>query len=698
MENQTLQANREREDPELRGADASRGLVEASHRDELPTPSAPGMSSRSARPAGTFTESGEIADSCAAKISSSRDTSTNTRAASALRSLARRIFSRCLAESPLDATKRHLAELRRASDIRLREHAEALRAQPSHPAAIALIAEAIHRTRGLLPYDVQLAAGLTLAEGRLAEMATGEGKTLVALLPAFCFALHGHGVHVATVNSYLAQRDCEFARPAFALLGLSAGLLREGDPPSAKRRAYMADVTYGVGTEFGFDYLRDQVTIRAAHAGQPAQHFHHILLGHTQSDTATVQRGHAFAVIDEADSVLIDEASSPLIIATGPKQPSTTPEVYRLADRLAAQLRPGDDFQHDPHNQHLTLTSAGEHRALALLTDDVLPQLRRLGSAYIEAALRARHQFKRDVHYVLRDDAIVIVDEFTGRLCPDRTWREGLHQAVEAAAGVTITEENNSEATISRPAYFRLYRTVCGMTGTAREAAPELKHSYGLRTAIVPLHRPSRRKIFPTRVFRTQAGKLAAVVEDVAKCHAKNQPVLVGTRTIENSEALASRLAPLNIPFRLLNAKQDAEEAAIIARAGEPGAVTIATNMAGRGAHIPVPEESQRAGGLHVIALERHESSRIDRQLIGRTARQGEAGSAQFFLSLEDDLILRHDPALAKRLARNPREELPADTAAHLLRIQRKVENAGREQRRQLAKYDVWLDELKQAL
>ena len=698
MGKQTLPASRERADPELRGAHASRVLVAASRRDELPSRVAP---ARAPRPGATPACSASAELLPGSHVSESafrRDAKTNTRDACAPRSFARRIFSRSLTEPPLDATKRRLAELRDDSDARLREHAEALRAQPSHPAAIALISEAIRRTRGLSPYDVQLAAGLTLAGGQLAEMATGEGKTLVALLPAFCFALHGHGAHIATVNSYLAQRDCDFARPAFALLGLTVGLLREGDPPSVKHQSYMSDVTYGVGTEFGFDYLRDQIAIRALHAHRPSQRFHHVLLGRTAPKADIVQRGHACAVIDEADSVLIDEASSPLIISMGAKTPSTTPEVYRLADRIAAQLRPGDDFTRDPHSQRLSLTPAGERRALDLLTDDVLPQLRRLWSAYVESALRAQHQFRRDVHYVLREDAVVIVDEFTGRLCPDRSWREGLHQAVEAAAGATITGENSSEATISRPAYFRLYRTVCGMTGTAREAAPELRHSYGLRTAIVPLHRPSRREIFPDRVFRTRAAKLAAVAAEVARRHAQNQPVLIGTRTIENSEALLEKLLPFGFPFRILNAKQDAEEAAIIEQAGEPGVVTIATNMAGRGAHIPVPAESQRAGGLHVIGLERHESSRIDRQLIGRTARQGQPGSAQFFLSLADDLLQRHAPALTARLAKTSADELPASAAAHFLRTQRHVETAGRAQRRQLAKYDEWLDELKQAL
>ncbi len=600
--------------------------------------------------------------------------------------------------SALERTKSSLEALPADSATRLLERADGLRATalggdapPEFQAeAIALVAEAIRRVHGLRVYDVQLMAGLALAQGRLAEMATGEGKTLVALLPAFCFALARRGAHVATVNAYLAQRDFDFAKPVFDLLGVSTGLLAERAEKPAKRAAYACDVTYGVGTEFGFDYLRDQLAIRAGNESGLGSRFHEVLLGAVPQKPCTVQRGHAFAVIDEADSVLIDEARSPLIIATGAKSPSETPEVYRLADRIAGQLEGEIHFALEPHSDRLALTPAGERRALDLLTDDALPHLRRLWQHYVEAALQARRQLRRDVHYVVREGEVIIVDEFTGRLCPDRTWRDGLHQAVEAAADVPVTAENASEAVISRPAYFRLYRAICGMTGTAREAAPELRSSYALRTVTIPLNRPSRRSLLPDRVFATQDAKLAAASREIAARHAAGQPVLVGARTIENSEALAERLKPLGLPFRLLNAKQDAEEARIIERAGECGAVTIATNMAGRGAHIPVPEAAQRAGGLHVIGLERHEASRIDRQLLGRAARQGQPGSGQFFLSLEDDLLRRHAPEIASRLSKLKADaggELPARTAAHFLRTQRKVENADRDQRRRLAKY-----------
>jgi preprotein translocase subunit SecA len=606
----------------------------------------------------------------------------------------------------LQQVRQSAASLRSESDQRLCERAEALRGEACAGGgtqvtveALALISESVRRVHGLVAHDCQLLAGLSLSEGRLVEMATGEGKTLVALLPAFRFALHGLGAHVATVNPYLAERDFEFARPTFERLGLTIGLLPEKQDPAKKRAAYACDVTYGVGTEFGFDYLRDQLAVRATGSTEPR--FHEVLLGTSRSKVDLAQRGHAFAVIDEADSVLIDEARSPLIVSAGGKLPHAHPEVYWLADAIASQLEQGADFRRDPETQRFNLTPAGNQRALAQLSDEVLAHLERLWPHYLESALQARHQFRRDVHYVVEDGKAVIVDEFTGRLCPDRSWRGGLHQAVEAVAGVEITSENASEATITRPAYFRLYGRACGMTGTALEASSELHDCYALKTEVIPPHRPCRRSLLPDRVFVNRETKLAAVAREVAARHRTGQPVLVGTRTIENSEALAAVLAPLGLPVRLLNAKQDEEEAHIVEQAGEPGAITIATNMAGRGAHIPVCAESVRLGGLHVIGVERHESARVDRQLVGRAARQGQPGSAQFFVSIDDDLLLRHTPGLAARLAKKTPDqngELPGKTAVYFRRVQAKVERADREQRRQLARYDEWLNELKNAL
>ena len=622
------------------------------------------------------------------------------------------LFSRTTSEATrsrysgaVDAVRAGLRLLAPEGDARLREHALALRKEARAGAgdfavrAVTLIGESVRRAQGLVPYDCQFMAGLALADGMLAEMATGEGKTLVALLPAFVFALHGRGAHVATVNPYLAERDCEFARAAFERLGLSVALLKERVPPLEKRAAYRADVTYGVGTEFGFDYLRDQLAIQSAGGGRAAL-FHEVLLGTARAAAETVQRGHAFAVVDEADSILIDEARSPLIISMGQPRPCENAGPYQLADRLARELEMGVHFSAKERGGRLVLTPEGRTAASAALTDEVLAGIRRLWPQYVENALHARKQLRRDVHYIVVEGKVVIVDEFTGRPCPERTWRDGLHQAVEAAAGVEIQEENGSEATITRPAYFRLYGKVCGMTGTAAEAAAELRASYGMEVRVIPLNKPNRRALLPDRVFINREAKLGAVVEDIAVRHARGQPVLVGTRTVANSEELADLLVALRFPFRLLNAKQDADEAEIVHQAGEPGVVTIATNMAGRGAHIPLPAESEAAGGLHVIGLERHESARIDRQLVGRAARQGQPGSAQFFLSLEDDLLLRYGGTIAQKLAKLPNRdgELPPDTAAHFIKAQRTLEAADREARRALADYDKWLDELKHAL
>ena len=412
-----------------------------------------------------------------------------------------------------------------------------------------------------------------------------------------------------------------------------------------------------------------------------------------------LQRDLAFAIVDEADSVLIDEARSPLIISEGARRPSDRTAVYREARTAAAALKNADDFQMQARS--IRLTEPGRQRVTETLPLEILPLLRRPWHQYVESALHAAHHLRRDVHYVVQGDEVVIVDEFTGRLCPERSWSAGIHQAVEALAGVTIHEENSSEVAVTRPAYFRLYPTLCGMTGTAREAAPEIRSSYKIDTVVLPLNRPCRRLLLPDRIFLNREAKLDAVARDIAQRERQGQPVLVGSRTIENSEAMAEKLSALGVAFRLLNAKQDAEEALIIAGAGRAGVVTIATNMAGRGAHIPLCKEAEAAGGLHVIGLERHEAARIDRQLIGRAARQGGPGSAQFYLSPQDDLLQRHAPKLADRLARrspSPDGELPARFARYFLRAQRQAEIFDRDARRQLARYNATLNELKNSI
>jgi preprotein translocase subunit SecA len=562
----------------------------------------------------------------------------------------------------------------------------------------ALAAEAIRRVHGLAARDNQMLAALALLSGGVAEMATGEGKTLSALVAAICFGFERRGVHVATVNSYLAARDWEFAAPVAALLGLDAGLLRPDAGGAEKRAAYACAITYGVGTEFGFDYLRDQLQLRAHGRQRPL--FHEILLGTAPAVPHLLQRGHACAIIDEADSVLIDEANAPLIITASQRTPHPHPEPYLLACDLARQMVPGMHYQWEPAAHRVTLTESGRAFGYERLSEAVQHQLERLWPAYLEAAARARHGLRRDVHYVVLDGKVVIVDEFTGRLCPERSWRDGLHQAVEAAAGVAITSENRSEAAISRPSYFQLYDRLCGLTGTAREAASELSRTYRLQTRLIPPHRPCRRLVLPDRLFATREAKMAAAAQEAAARSAKGQPVLVGSRTIEASEQMAAQLEHIVVRFTLLNGKQDADEAPIIGEAGKPGRITIATNMAGRGAHIPLDPSSIAAGGLHVLGLERHESARIDRQLIGRAARQGEPGSAQFFLSLEDALLERHVPEIARELAaRHPGAiELPPRTSQVFPRIQAKIEARHRHQRADLARQAKWINELKSVL
>jgi len=585
-------------------------------------------------------------------------------------------------------------------DARLREQVESLRGKssPDLPLVIALAAEGVRRVHGLNAYDVQLIGALALSSQKVIEMATGEGKTLVAFLAGFRFAIEGHGAHVATVNPYLAERDHEFALAVGRLLGITVDLVPEGAPSPAKIAAYACDLTYGVGSEYGFDYLRDQLTLRAH--GRTLPRVDEILRGVAPAPPKLIQRGHPYAIVDEADSVLIDEARSPLIIAAGAQAPHPFPKLIQLAASVAAEMENTIHFQIPRETQNIEFTDAGTELAFLRLTDETAIRLQRVWPEYISAALRARLLFHRDIHYVVQNGKIVIVDEFTGRLCPERKWREGLHQAIEAFAGVEITSENSTEATISRPHYFQLYRGFCGLTGTVQEVARELASTYELTTTVVPLHRPSRRQILPDRVFRTRKAKLAAVAEEIARRRALGQPVLVGSRTIEGSDAMAAVLLARGIPCTLLNGKQDASEAAIIAEAGEPARVTIATNMAGRGAHIPIPAASLEAGGLHVLGLERHEAGRIDRQLIGRAARQGQPGSAQFFLSLEDPLLRDLAPQAANRLANRFRavDELPASTAKYFLQTQRQIELRDQDLRRHLAREDETIDDLKQAL
>jgi preprotein translocase subunit SecA len=576
----------------------------------------------------------------------------------------------------------HEAAIQRLSDAELGAKTAEFRARLAQGAmldqlaaeAFAVVREAAVRTLRMRHFDVQLIGGMTLNQGRIAEMRTGEGKTLMATLPAYLNALNGQGVHIVTVNEYLASRDAEWMGPVYRFLGMTVGVIRNSQDSNEKRAAYGADITYGTNNEFGFDYLRDNLAYRLEDR---------------------VQRGLAFAIVDEVDSILIDEARTPLIIS-GPAEEST--ELYLAINKLVPQLErqqqedgPGD-FSVDEKTKQVHITEEGHERVEQLMSEHGL--LREGESLYdtanirlmhhLNAALRAHSLYRRDVEYIVRNGEVIIVDEFTGRTMPGRRWSDGLHQAVEAKEGVRVREENQTVASITFQNYFRLYRKLSGMTGTADTEAPEFLQIYGLEVVVIPTHKPMIRKDMPDLVYLTQEDKFTAIIEDIRDCATRKQPVLVGTTSIEASEHLSGLLKKQDIPHQVLNAKQHEREAHIVAQAGQPGTVTIATNMAGRGTDIQLGgnfeaeiadlqaageqvDEARRqqlreawqrrhdevlaAGGLHIVGTERHESRRIDNQLRGRSGRQGDPGSSRFYLSMEDTLMrIFGDPNRTKRL------------------------------------------------
>ena len=586
------------------------------------------------------------------------------------------------------------------------------------PEAFAVVRESSKRVFGMRHFDVQLLGGMVLNERCIAEMRTGEGKTLTATLPAYLNALSGKGVHVVTVNDYLAQRDAENNRPLFEFLGLSIGINLPGMPSPAKRAAYAADITYGTNNEYGFDYLRDNMAF---------------------SPEERVQRKLHYALVDEVDSILIDEARTPLIIS-GPAEDSS--EMYTRVDKLIPKLirqekEDSDTFQGEGHfsvdekarQVHLT------ERGLVLIEEmlveaDIMQEGESLYSPtnimlmhHVTAALRAHVLFTRDVDYIVKDGEVIIVDEHTGRTMQGRRWSDGLHQAVEAKEGVEIQNENQTLASITFQNYFRLYEKLAGMTGTADTEAFEFSSIYKLDTIVVPTNRPMVRKDMADLVYMTEMEKIGAIIEDIRQCTAKGQPVLVGTISIEKSEVVSNELTKAGIAHSVLNAKFHAKEADIVAQAGQPSAVTIATNMAGRGTDIVLGGSWQvevenlgeevtdekiaeikaawqirhdavlASGGLHIIGTERHESRRIDNQLRGRAGRQGDAGSSRFYLSMEDALmrIFASDrvSSMMRKLGMKPGEaiEHPWVTKA-IANAQRKVESRNFDIRKQLLEYD----------
>ncbi|HEY8518450.1 MAG TPA: preprotein translocase subunit SecA [Gammaproteobacteria bacterium] len=637
------------------------------------------------------------------------------------------------------------------------------------PEAFAAVREAARRTIKMRHFDVQLIGGIALHQGKIAEMRTGEGKTLVATLAAYLNALTGEGVHVVTVNDYLAQRDADWMGPVYRFLGLEVGVIKAGQSFEEKRRAYAADITYGTNNEFGFDYLRDNLAFRLEDR---------------------VQRSLAYAIVDEVDSILIDEARTPLIIS-GRAEEST--ELYVRINKLIPKLRlhnppPGKaneeieatqvelldtkgrslgvmstgaalarareggyhlieidattkppkaqlyvpgDYSIDEKTKQAHLTEEGHEKVEQLLIQEGLletgeslydPANIRL-MHHLNAALRAHGLFKREVDYIVKDGEVIIVDEFTGRTMPGRRWSDGLHQAIEAKEGVRVKEENQTVASITFQNYFRMYKKLAGMTGTADTEAYEFQQIYGLEVVVIPTHKPMIREDAPDLVYLTQKDKFDAIIEDIKDCYRRQQPVLVGTTSIETSEFLSGLLRKEGIPHQVLNAKYHEREAEIVMQAGRPGAVTIATNMAGRGTDIVLggnleaekarlenpTEEAIRAleedwkrrheqvvalGGLHIIGTERHESRRIDNQLRGRSGRQGDPGSSRFYLSLEDNLMrIFGDPERTKRLLQRagmkPGEAIESKMLSRQIeRAQRKVEAHNFDIRKQLLEYD----------
>jgi preprotein translocase subunit SecA len=595
------------------------------------------------------------------------------------------------------------------------------------PESFAVVREASKRVFSMRHFDVQLVGGMVLNDRCIAEMRTGEGKTLTATLPAYLNALSGKGVHVVTVNDYLAQRDAENNRPLFEFLGLTVGINLPQMPAPAKRAAYAADITYGTNNEYGFDYLRDNMAF---------------------SPEERVQRKLHYALVDEVDSILIDEARTPLIIS-GPAEDSS--ELYIRVDTLIPHLirqdkEDSDTFQGEGHfsvdekSRQVNLTERGLVLIEELMVQaGIMEEGESLYSPanimlmhHVTAALRAHVLFARDVDYIVKDGEVIIVDEHTGRTMPGRRWSDGLHQAVEAKEHVAIQNENQTLASITFQNYFRLYEKLAGMTGTADTEAFEFSSIYKLDTIVVPTNRPMIRKDLPDLVYMTEKEKIDAIIEDIKACSARGQPVLVGTISIEKSEVVSSELDRAGIEHKVLNAKFHAMEADIIAQAGQPGAVTIATNMAGRGtdivlggswqaeiAHIEQPTEEQitaikeawqirheavlQSGGLHIIGTERHESRRIDNQLRGRSGRQGDAGSSRFYLSMEDSLmrIFASDrvSGMMRKLGMKPGEaiEHPWVTKA-IANAQRKVESRNFDIRKQLLEYDDVANDQRRAI
>jgi preprotein translocase subunit SecA len=594
-------------------------------------------------------------------------------------------------------------EFSQKTDAVLREEAQDLRAvfrrERQGPGellrAYALVREVARRQMGLHPFPVQLAGAFALESGCIAEMATGEGKTLVATMPATVGGWRGRGCHVITVNDYLAKRDAEWMAPVYRFCGLRVAYIEQGMKPPDRRDAYLADVTYCTNKEVAADFLRDRLALGSFRGLTPVL-VAGIVSGSSRGAERLVQRGLEYAIIDEADSILIDEAVTPLIIS-GDAPNVEQVEAFSQAMNLVTDLVEGRDFRVNHRYREVDLTSEGKDRLeeIAEPLGGLWMGARRREELAVQA-LTARHLYHRDKQYILAEEKVVIVDEFTGRLMPDREWRDGLHQAVQAKEELPVQPPKDTYARISFQRFFRGYRKLCGMTGTAAEGWREFWQIYHLPVAVIPTNRPCARKLLPDRVFATQGAKWTAFADEIRRLHEGGRPVLVGTRSVRDSEHLSSMLSERGLEHQVLNAVRHAEEAQIVAQAGQEGAVTVATNMAGRGTDIVLGRGVAAKGGLHVLAGERNESSRVDRQLFGRCGRQGDPGTAQAFVSLEDELAVRHVPHLTAALRKRyggAGGELPARAAWLFAHAQGKAQRMALSHRRGVLSTDDWLDD-----
>ncbi|MCR9296323.1 MAG: preprotein translocase subunit SecA [bacterium] len=509
------------------------------------------------------------------------------------------------------------------------------------PEAFALVREAGRRALNMRHFDVQIIGGVALFDGCIAEMQTGEGKTLTATLPLYLHSLAGHGAHLATVNDYLAERDAEWMRPIYELLGVSVGVVLTESRPEERRNAYGSDITYGTAKEFGFDFLRDRLLLRAQ--GRILSDF----LGEGSSERWTgkgdepVQRSMHFALVDEADSILIDEARTPLIIGSlGDETRETVIATFQWAAEHADKFIHNEHFTIEEDSRKIELTARGRSLVRSLPRDDVMRVVSLVDLyEFIERSVKVHRDFHLERQYVIRDGEIVIVDEFTGRLAEGRKWRDGIHQAIEAKEGIEVSVPTGQAARITVQDLFKRYKSISGMTGTASTSAPELRQIYKTPVVMVPTNRPPQRRGLPDRVFGTLLQKFEAIVDEVRDIHAQGRPVLIGTRSIDKSTLLAKMLAEAGIECEVLNANEVEREAEIVAEAGKRGRVTVATNMAGRGTDVKLTDEIRELGGMHVICTELHDAARIDRQLIGRCGRQGDPGTYRQYLSLDDDIL-----------------------------------------------------------